>query len=131
MSRTPTEGSKPLPDPYDFSLVLGDALELLVRRILVISLFVWLSLLIRSILGGRAWGDAVRVPFLVDIEVTPGFCWRCLCSRRAEPLRVHRARGRPGYCEHRGRSGAGSLRSRDSVSSRGLTVLRPLRLSWR
>ena len=68
MSRTPTEGSKPLPDPYDFSLVLGDALELLVRRILVISLFAWLSLLIRSILGGRAWGDAVRVPFLVDIR---------------------------------------------------------------
>src|SRR5258707_13892338 len=62
MSSPPTEGSKPLPDPYDFSLVLGDALELLVRRILVISLFAWLSLLIRSILGGRAWGDAVRVP---------------------------------------------------------------------
>lgn len=67
----------------DFSLVLGgplyqlvrrahlsgDALELLRRRVIVISLFAWLPLLILSILGGRAWGDAVTVPFLVDIEV--------------------------------------------------------------
>lgn len=55
MKHTPTEGSKPLPDLYDFSLVLGgplfqlvararlsgDALELLVRRVLVIALFAW------------------------------------------------------------------------------------------
>ena len=68
---------------YDFSLVLGgplyqlvarprlsgDALELLARRVIVISLFAWLPLLILSMLGGRVWGDAVRVPFLVDIEV--------------------------------------------------------------
>ena len=47
----------------------GDALGLLRRRIVVISLFAWLPLLILSTLGGRAWGDAVRVPFLVDIEV--------------------------------------------------------------
>lgn len=87
MSDTATEGSKPLPDPYDFSVVLGgplyqlvararlsgDALELLSRRVLVISLFAWLPLLILSILGGRAWGDAVRVPFLVDIEAHARF----------------------------------------------------------
>jgi hypothetical protein len=87
MSDTATEGSKPLQDPYDFSLVLGgplyqlvararlsgDALELLSRRVLVISLFAWLPLLILSMLGGRAWGDAVRVPFLVDIEAHARF----------------------------------------------------------
>ena len=87
MSDTATEGSRPLQDPYDFSLVLGgplfqlvararlsgDALELLVRRVLVISLFAWLPLLILSMLGGRAWGDAVRVPFLVDLEVHARF----------------------------------------------------------
>ena len=83
VSRTPA-GNVELPaDPYDFSLVLGgplfqliarahlsgNALELLVRRVVVISLFAWLPLFILSILGGRAWGDAVTVPFLVDLEV--------------------------------------------------------------
>ena len=83
MSNTPVERAKPPQDPYDFSLVLGgplyqlvrrahlsgDALELLRRRVIVISLFAWLPLLVLSMLGGRAWGDAVTVPFLVDIEV--------------------------------------------------------------
>ncbi len=87
MSNTGVEGSKPLPDPYDFSLVLGgplfqlvararlsgNALELLVRRVIVISLFAWLPLLILSMLGGRAWGDGVTVPFLVDLEVHARF----------------------------------------------------------
>jgi hypothetical protein len=87
MSSTAAEGSNPLPDPYDFSLVLGgplfqlvararlsgNALELLVRRVIVISLFAWLPLLILSMLGGRAWGDGVRVPFLVDLEVHARF----------------------------------------------------------
>jgi hypothetical protein len=73
----------PPPDPYDFSLALGgplyqlvrrarlsgDALELVRRRVVVITLFAWLPLLILSALGGRAWGDAVGVPFLKDIEV--------------------------------------------------------------
>ncbi len=70
-------------DPYDFSVVLGgplfqlvrrahltgDALELLRRRIIVISLVSWLPLLILSVLSGHAWGPEVRVPFLKDIEV--------------------------------------------------------------
>jgi hypothetical protein len=74
-------------DPHDFSLVLGgplyqiirrarlsgDALELLHRRIVVISLFAWLPLLFLSMLEGRAWGDAVRVSFLVDIDVHARF----------------------------------------------------------
>jgi hypothetical protein len=47
----------------------GDALELLRRRVIALSLFAWLPLLIFSAIGGRAWGSAVRVPFLADIEV--------------------------------------------------------------
>jgi hypothetical protein len=70
-------------DSYDFSVILGGplfqmfcrthlsggALELLHRRILVLSLFAWLPLLVLSVLGGRAASDAVRVPFVKDIEV--------------------------------------------------------------
>ena len=71
------------PDPYDFSLVLGgplyqlarrsrlvgDALELLRRRVIVAVALTWLPLLVLSILAGRAWGAAVQVPFFKDIEV--------------------------------------------------------------
>ena len=81
--RAPVPAQPPVPDPYDFSLVLGgplyqmvrrahlsgDALELLHRRIVILTLLAWMPLLILSVLGGRAWGDAVAVPFLVDIEV--------------------------------------------------------------
>jgi hypothetical protein len=67
----------------DFSLVLGgplfqlfrrvhltgDTLELLHRRILLISLIAWLPLLVLSALEGRALGGKVAVPFLLDLEV--------------------------------------------------------------
>ena len=70
-------------DRYDFSVVLGgplfqlvrrahltgDGLELARRRLIVIAALAWLPLLILSALAGRAWGGAVRVPFLTDIEV--------------------------------------------------------------
>ena len=46
---------------------------MLIRRLIAIPLFAWLPLLILSMLGGRAWGDAVRVPFLVDIETHARF----------------------------------------------------------
>jgi len=72
-----------LRDPPDFSLVLGgllfrllrrtrlsdDALGLLLRRILVISLFSWLPLLVLSALQGLVLGGSVAVPFLLDVEV--------------------------------------------------------------
>ena len=51
----------------------GTDLELVRRRVVVISLFAWLPLLILTVLSGRAWGDAVRVPFLKDIEVHARF----------------------------------------------------------
>ena len=81
--RAPASAEPSLPDPYDFSVVLGgplyqiirrahlagDALQLWRRRILFITLIAWFPLLILSVLGGRAWGNAVAVPFLLDIEV--------------------------------------------------------------
>ncbi|TAK62711.1 hypothetical protein [Methylobacter sp.] len=67
----------------DFSLVLGgplfqffiraristDTLGLLKRRLIVISLFTWLPLLLLSLLPGEPTGNAIKVPFLYDIEV--------------------------------------------------------------
>jgi hypothetical protein len=79
-TRSPEE---PRQDPPDFSLVLGgplfqllrrtrlsdDALTLLRKRVLVISLFAWLPLLALSALGGQMLGGGAAVPFLMDIEV--------------------------------------------------------------
>jgi hypothetical protein len=67
----------------DFSLVLGGplfqllreahlsgkTLELWRQRIIVITLFAWLPLLVLSALEGQALGGRVAVPFLVDLEV--------------------------------------------------------------
>lgn len=78
-----TAGASARPDPYDFSLVLGgplyqlvrrarlsdDAFELLRRRVIVIALFAWLPAFLLSVLSGRAWGSAVQVPFIMDVEV--------------------------------------------------------------
>jgi len=72
-----------LQDAQNFSLVLGgplfqllrrvhlsdDALHLLRQRIIVISLFAWLPLLLLSALEGHLWGGALAVPFLPDMEV--------------------------------------------------------------
>jgi hypothetical protein len=83
----PVRSSVPGPDPYDLSLVLGgpvyqllrrahlsdDALDLLRRRVLVVSLFAWAPLLALSVLGGVAWGGAIRLTFLLDFEVHARF----------------------------------------------------------
>jgi len=67
----------------DFSLVLGGplfqllrrahltggTLELLQRRILLISLLAWLPLLVLSALEGQALGKNVAVPFLLDLDI--------------------------------------------------------------
>jgi hypothetical protein len=71
----------------DFSLVLGgplyqlfirarlgtDTLGLVKRRVIVISLFTWLPLLLLSLLPGESAGDAIKVPFHYDIEVHTRF----------------------------------------------------------
>ena len=70
-------------EPVGFSLVLGGpfyqlfrrahlsgtGLELLRRRIIVISMFAWLPLLLLSALNGQLLDGAVAVPFLLDVEV--------------------------------------------------------------
>jgi hypothetical protein len=84
--KTPTamSGESFVQDPRDFSLVLGgpvfqllrrshltdDALRLVHQRIIVISLFSWLPLLVLSALEGKVLGgSAAAVPFLLDLEV--------------------------------------------------------------
>lgn len=67
----------------DFSLVLGgplyqfflrawmvnDTFGLVKRRMVVISLFTWLPLLLLSLLPGEPSGGAIKVPFLYDIDM--------------------------------------------------------------
>ena len=76
-------GNSLLREPEDFSLVLGgplfqllrrahladDALRLVRQRILVLSLFAWLPLLVLSALEGHALGGRAAVPFLLDLDV--------------------------------------------------------------
>jgi hypothetical protein len=83
ISFTPVSGDSFLRDPQDFSLVLGgpvfqvlrrshltdDALGLVRRRIVVISLFCRLPLLVISALEGKVLGGGAVVPFLSDLEV--------------------------------------------------------------
>lgn len=68
-------------EPPDFSLVLGGPLfqlllrlrlttpdlDFLKKRVIYITLFAWLPLLILSLIEGKAWGN-VGVPFLLDME---------------------------------------------------------------
>ena len=71
MKTTHTQGNIPGPnEPPDFSLVLGGplfqllvrsrlatpALELMKRRIVCITLFAWLPLLLLSLVAGKAFG---------------------------------------------------------------------------
>jgi hypothetical protein len=83
ISQAPTSPNDRLLELQGFSLVLGgplfqlfrkahltgDALELARQRIIVISLFAWLPLLVLSALQGQLLGELVAVPFLLDVEV--------------------------------------------------------------
>jgi hypothetical protein len=71
----------------DFSVVLGgplfqifrrahlsgDGLELLRRRIVVITMFAWLPLLIFSLVEGHALHGTLKIPFLFDFEANARF----------------------------------------------------------
>src|SRR5205823_3550433 len=75
------------PLEQDFSIVIGgplfqalrrvhltgDALELVRRRIVAIAILVWAPLFALSAVDGKAWGDAVAVPFLHDIDAHARF----------------------------------------------------------
>src|SRR5512135_1531865 len=47
----------------------GDDMEFLSRRIVVASSVAWIPLAVLSIFGGRAWGNSVRVPFFLDVDL--------------------------------------------------------------
>jgi hypothetical protein len=51
----------------------GDGLQLVRRRIVVIATLAWVPLLVLSAADGKAWGDAVAVPFLRDIDAHARF----------------------------------------------------------
>jgi len=51
----------------------GTTLELLGRRILVITLFVYLPPFLLSIWDGHAFGNVVRIPFFMDLEAHARF----------------------------------------------------------
>jgi hypothetical protein len=71
-----------MPGSLDFSLVLGgplfqlfrrthlsgDALQLLGRRTLAITIFTWLPLLLLSVIEGHAFGGSIKISFVHDIE---------------------------------------------------------------
>ncbi len=83
---TPQRSSKSttytLLEQHDFSVVVGgplfqlfrrahlsgDGLELLHRRILIITALAWLPLVFLSLLDGRAFGGDVKIPFVYDVE---------------------------------------------------------------
>lgn len=91
----------------DFSLVLGgplyqlwrrlhatgDALELLTRRMVGIPMVAWLPLLMLTAYEGLATGQAVRVPFIYDLDAHTRFLVTVPLLLLAEVV-VHR-RGRP------------------------------------
>ena len=82
-SGTPAPPDRSLQDPRDFSLVLGgplfqllrrahlsdDELTLVRQRVIVISLFAWLPLLLLSALERQALRGSAAVPFLLDADV--------------------------------------------------------------
>ncbi len=78
-----SSGEDGVKESSDFSLVLGgplyqfllrsrlagDALQLLRRRLIVLTLLAWLPLLLSSVAEGHAWGGSVKLPFLHDVEL--------------------------------------------------------------
>ncbi len=79
--------SSAMQESPDFSLVLGGplfqlfrrahlaggALELARRRVIVISLIVWLPLLVFAAINGEVLDGSVAIPFLLDLEVQVRF----------------------------------------------------------
>jgi hypothetical protein len=111
----------------------GDVLELVARRVIVLSLFAWLPLLALSFVEGRGWGDSVKVPFLLDVNVHARFLLALPLLILAE-LVVHRRMRLvvPQFVEHglvpdvaRGRFDtaiAAALRLRNSIVAEVLMI---------
>lgn len=135
-------------DPLDFSLVQGgplfqlfrrthlsgDVLELLRRRVLIISLFAWLPLMFLSMLEGRALGGAIQIPFLYDVEAHLRFlvalptliAAEVVVHRRISPLVRRFVEGRIVVTEDLPRFNAAvnsALRVRNSVAMEGALLV--------
>lgn len=63
----------PLFQVYRRARLSGDALELLQRRVIVITLFAWLPLLLLSLMEGHVFDPTLKVSFLRDIEAQVRF----------------------------------------------------------
>jgi len=97
-----------LQEQPDFSLVLGgplfqlfrrahltgNGLEMLWRRVLVITGVAWLPLLLLSALSGRTHDAAIGIPFLHDIEAHARFLIALPILIAAERGAAHRRAGR-------------------------------------
>ena len=135
------------PEPTDFSLVLGgplyqlfrrarlsgDALELLRRRILIIALIAWLPLLVLSFIEGHGIGNAVKVPFLYDVDTHARFLLALPLLILAELVIHQRLRPMVGQFVNRGlvpdtarpkfdAAIASAMRWRNSVWAEGLLM---------
>jgi hypothetical protein len=51
----------------------GDALQLVRRRIVAVAIIAWIPLFVLAVADGKAWGNAVAVPFLYDIDAHARF----------------------------------------------------------
>jgi hypothetical protein len=58
----------PLYQLWRRSHLAGDSLQLLHRRVIVLTVLAWAPLLALSVAQGHAWGGRVALPFLYDIE---------------------------------------------------------------
>ena len=90
----------------DFSLVLGgplfqllrrthlsgDALELMRRRLILLSLLAWVPLLLLSVVEGQALGGPAAVPFLLDVDAHVRFLVALPLLIAAELVVHHRLR---------------------------------------
>lgn len=117
MNETKSAASpSPFEDPADFSLVLGgplyqlfrrshlagDALQLLRRRIVALSLIAWLPLLVLSLAEEHFWRGSVELPFLLDAEVHVRFLIALPLLVAAELFVHQRMRRVVGQFEERG-----------------------------
>ncbi|HET9795416.1 MAG TPA: hypothetical protein VFS34_13265 [Thermoanaerobaculia bacterium] len=112
----------------------GDEMEFLSRRIVAASAVAWIPLAILSIFGGRAWGNAVRVPFFSDIDLYARLLLGLPLLFVAERVVFRRTRGAMPEFLHRGivpdaerprfdAAVASARRWRDSSLAEGLILL--------
>jgi len=107
MSQAPETPPSPEPSSLDFSLVLGgplyqffrrshlsdDSLNPVLRRILSVSLFCWLPLLVLSAIEHQLVRGTTAIPFLLDIEAHVRFLVAMPLLIAAEVM-VHQRLGR-------------------------------------